>query len=93
MLKKLLKSTDIVVPTGSALDDRDVLLRLFKASGGGSWKSCHGWATNNYIGGWFGVTTNAMSRVVEIYLTSNNLRGESAVSASCSTKTEVGRGR
>lgn len=91
MLKKSRKSTDNTLHTGSALEDRDVLLRLFKASGGASWKSCHGWATNNYVGGWFGVTTNAMSRVVEIYLTSNNLRGERAA-AFFSTKTEVERG-
>lgn len=61
---------------GSAMADREVLRCLFEATGGESWTNQRGWATNEDVDGWFGVTTNIESRVVRLDLRHNNLRGK-----------------
>lgn len=66
--------------------DRKVLLRLYQATGGGSWKHQDGWAENAAdLGSWYGVTTNAEGRVVKLELgegkgreSGNNLVGENS---------------
>lgn len=63
--------------TGSAVQDQEVLLDFFRSTGGESWKNRHGWASNEDVGTWFGVTTNDEGRVVCVSLLGNNLRGES----------------
>ncbi|CAN0233930.1 unnamed protein product, partial [Scytosiphon promiscuus] len=62
--------------TGSAVQDQEVLLDFFRSTGGESWKNRHGWASNEDVGTWFGVTTNDEGRVVCVSLPGNNLRGE-----------------
>ena len=44
--------------------------------GGESWEVRQGWATNDHVSDWFGVTVNAQSRVVELDLNFNNLCGK-----------------
>lgn len=62
--------------TGSGLEDREVLIRLYKATGGKSWTRDDGWGTKDNVGSWFGVCANDEGRVQTLNLQRNNLSGE-----------------
>eukprot|EP00752_Nemacystus_decipiens_P006605 g5942.t1 len=58
-----------------ATTDRAVLMGLFNATGGPSWKSNTGWGTSAPLGEWHGVTVDGEGRVVELDLWDNSLYG------------------
>ncbi|CAM9674218.1 unnamed protein product, partial [Laminaria digitata] len=66
------------LPTGSAEEDRAILLIFYHATGGTSWTTNIGWDTDANIGDWHGVVVDVDSRVVRLQLVHNNLRGERA---------------
>lgn len=61
---------------GSVETDREVLLHLYKTTGGESWWKKDGWAENaTDLGSWYGVTTNAEGRVVKLELKKKTREG------------------
>ena len=62
--------------SGSAQTDREVLLIVYRSSGGQSWTHREGWAENaDDLGRWFGVTVDGEDRVVKLELQGNNQQG------------------
>ena len=55
--------------------DREVLEALYDATGGPGWTNRGRWKTPAPLGEWYGVTTDAAGRVVEIELARNGLTG------------------
>ncbi|CAN0241915.1 unnamed protein product, partial [Ascophyllum nodosum] len=56
--------------------DREILVKLYWSTNGDNWDRRDGWLDNTLnLGSWFGVKTNDEGRVVELNLSSNNLRG------------------
>ena len=56
--------------------DREALVALYNATGGANWADNTNWVTNTPVDQWYGVITDASSRVTEINLTRNQLKGE-----------------
>ena len=59
----------------TAPDDRAVLVALYNAADGANWSTSTNWLTDAPIGDWYGVTTDANGRVVELRLRDNQLSG------------------
>ena len=57
------------------LNDRDVLMALYHATGGPDWDHSGSWLTDRPIGWWSGVTTDSAGRVKTLHLRDNDLRG------------------
>ncbi len=55
--------------------DRDILQALYNATGGAGWTSSANWLTEQPLGEWHGVTTDAQGRVTGLSLRDNNLTG------------------
>ncbi len=55
--------------------DREVLELLYEGTRGTAWTNDDNWLSDRPMGEWFGVTTNAEDRVVQLSLSRNNLRG------------------
>lgn len=56
-------------PPGSAQTDREMLLSVYRTTGGESWKRRDGWEENtNDLSRWFGVSVNGKGRVVKLEL-------------------------
>ena len=60
---------------GSAATDRAALLALYEASGGPSWRVCTNWLSDEPLGDWHGVATDAGGRVTVLSLEENGLTG------------------
>lgn len=58
-----------------ATNDRDLLLVLYRSTGGGNWKNKTNWGTDADLATWHGVEVNAQGRVLGLNLSRNNLRG------------------
>lgn len=58
------------------MDDRSILMELYSATNGSSWKINYGWDTDSSLSSWHGVTVNEAGRVVELELADNGLEGE-----------------
>lgn len=58
-----------------ASTDRDVLLVLYRSTGGDTWKQKEKWNTGADLSEWHGVVVNDQGRVVELDLAYNNLQG------------------
>ena len=56
--------------------DMKVLDRLYQTSGGSDWTNSSGWLETPVLDEWYGVTANALGRVVTLDLTSNGLTGD-----------------
>lgn len=67
--------------TGSGVDcgalggDRDALVALYNATDGPNWTNATNWLTGAPLSDWYGVTTDASDRVVQLDLEDNNLVG------------------
>ena len=70
--------------TGSSQTDRRALVALYRATDGPNWVENTNWLSGRPLGEWFGVTTDADGRVIElelytladgVYVRSNGLRG------------------
>lgn len=57
-------------------DDRSLLLELFRATNGPSWKKIDGWDTSASVSTWNGVTVDGDGRVVKVEIRRNILQGE-----------------
>ena len=55
--------------------DREVLVRLYNATGGPGWSNSSNWLSDAPLGEWYGVTADEDGRVLELRLRVNNLRG------------------
>ncbi len=55
--------------------DREILMTLFRTTGGEAWAARAGWGTSAPLDKWHGVKTNASGRVTSLSLAANNLRG------------------
>ena len=55
--------------------DRAVLVALYQATNGDNWADDTNWLSDEPLGEWFGVTTDANGRVTRLELWSNQLRG------------------
>ena len=62
-------------PEQSQQPDRPALMAFYAATGGGSNWTGHNWGSDEPIGTWEGVTTNAGGRVIGLDLHGNNLTG------------------
>ena len=60
---------------GSAATDRAALLALYEASGGPSWRVRTNWLSDEPLGDWHGVATDAGGRVTVLSLEENGLTG------------------
>ncbi len=61
--------------TVESLEDRDVLVELYEATGGARWKNNANWLSDRSTGEWHGVTTDADGRVTGLLLERNGLSG------------------
>ena len=61
---------------GQPNPDRDALVALYNATNGDNWTNNTNWLSDRPLGEWFGVTTNANGRVVDLYMPGNQLRGQ-----------------
>ncbi len=61
-------------PTQSS-NDRDVLVALYNATDGANWTDNTNWLSDEPLGDWYGVTTDAGGRVTALDLSRNNLTG------------------
>lgn len=57
-------------------NDRDVLLELFQATDGRSWKKNYGWNSSASLSTWYGVEVDENGRVSNLNLSGNDLEGE-----------------
>ena len=57
------------------LSDREALTALYDAAGGRNWSRSHNWLTDQPISSWYGVTSDAGGRIVELELPNNFLGG------------------
>ena len=64
------------LPSGSPDTDRAVLVALYEATNGDSWKNVDGWLSANPLNQWYGVQTNSYGRVTGLNLAGNELSGE-----------------
>lgn len=55
--------------------DRDVLAKLYEATGGSTWKNRDNWLTDAPLGDWYGVEVDAEGRVIRLGLSENLLTG------------------
>ena len=55
--------------------DRGALVALYNATSGAGWSSNDNWLTDEPLGEWHGVNTDANGRVTELYLANNQLIG------------------
>ena len=55
--------------------DREILAALYEATDGPNWTNTYNWVTDVPIGDWYGVSTDASGRVVELDLFRNDLTG------------------
>ena len=55
--------------------DREALVALYHATNGSRWRNKNNWGSDEPLGKWDGVTTNAQGRVERLILYSNNLTG------------------
>ena len=70
------------------LDDRAVLVALYKATDGSNWTNKKNWLSDRPLREWYGVTTDANERVTRLSLFNNNLRGPIPVKLAQLTKLE-----
>ena len=61
---------------GGPIWDRAVLVELYRATGGASWKDSTNWLSAAPIGEWYGVATDSSGRVIALDLAGNQLSGE-----------------
>ena len=64
-----------VQDTGSVAGDRAALVALYNAANGAGWRNNTNWLSDEPLGEWFGVSTDAEGRVESLTLRSNNLSG------------------
>ena len=62
-------------PEPLELTDRDVLVAFYESTGGASWTNNANWLSEQPLGRWHGVTTNAEGEVTRLELRINNLSG------------------
>ena len=60
---------------GSIATDRAALEALYDATDGPSWTDSTNWKTHAPLGEWYGVTTDADGRVIDLLLSGNTLTG------------------
>lgn len=58
-----------------ALTDRDILVVLYRSTGGADWRRNDGWDTDAALSSWYGVKLNDRGHVVELSLKYNNIQG------------------
>ena len=56
--------------------DRAGLRALYEATGGGGWTNAGGWLSGPAVGGWHGVESDSLGRVIALDLANNGLSGE-----------------
>jgi hypothetical protein len=59
-----------------AIDERQVLMELFHATGGSGWTEKDNWGTDRLLGTWHGVKVGEGGRVTHLLLSSNQLNGK-----------------
>ena len=63
--------------SGTAVSDISALVTLYEATGGPNWHRNDGWLSDTrQPGSWYGVTTDANGRVIELNLWANGLTGQ-----------------
>ena len=62
-------------PTATSTEDRNALVALYQATDGSGWNNNANWLSDEPLGSWYGVTTNADGRVTRLDLTNNRLSG------------------
>ncbi len=62
-------------PEPLELTDRDVLVAFYESTGGANWTNNSNWLSDQPLGQWHGVTTNAEGEVIRLELRINNLSG------------------
>ena len=67
---------DDALAQGSVQSDRAALVSLYNATDGPNWTSRTNWLSDEPLGDWHGVTTDANGRVTELDLNLNGLDGQ-----------------
>ena len=65
----------VTVTSSSGTSDREVLEAFYDATGGPGWANRTNWKTAAPLGEWYGVTTDANGRVIQLGLAENRLTG------------------
>ena len=65
-----------VTATSIPVTERDALVAIYNATNGENWARRQNWLSTAPVGTWYGVTTNASGRVIELNLSENLLVGE-----------------
>ena len=68
--------------------DRQVLEKLYDATGGPRWRNNSNWKTKEPLSSWYGVVTDANDRVTGLWLPKNNLSGTIPVDLGYLTRLE-----
>jgi hypothetical protein len=63
-------------PIATAIDEHQVLMELFHATGGSSWTKKDNWGTDRLLGTWHGVEVDEGGRVTHLQLSDNQLTGK-----------------
>ena len=61
--------------TDEELNDREVLVRFYKATEGTNWKNNTNWLSDEPMDTWFGISTNPDGRVTHLVMNQNNVVG------------------
>ena len=68
-------SSSVETPDQTDLSDRAILMIFYRATGGGTDWTGDNWGSDQPIGTWQGVNTNAQGRVTQLSLSDTRLRG------------------
>ena len=67
--------TVLVIREGTVDTDQAALMALYNNTGSSNWKNNTNWGSTEPINRWYGVSTNANGRVIQLSLGENNLAG------------------
>jgi hypothetical protein len=68
-------TTHVTRPTTTPIDERQVLMELFHATGGSRWTKKDNWGTDILLSTWHGVEVDESGRVTHLQLHGNQLSG------------------
>ena len=69
------ESVEVTVQVSISVSDREALVAIYHSTGGPNWTNNTNWLSDQPLGQWAGVQTNAEGRVVRLDGTFNNLSG------------------
>jgi len=68
-------TSHVTVQVTDTQRDRDALIALYHATNGSNWTNSTNWLSDQPVGDWHGVLTNAQGEVIKLVLSQNNVQG------------------